>query len=433
MRKLSVILLVLVLLGMMISAGGVRAEEAEEPESDLSLELESDFAGGKLYKAGNINVLELHGTYREMGRQYGKLFGKEIGEMYDLAIKTLASETFNSKVEDPVKFEEECMKQYEHFPRRVKEIALGISDVTGMPLSHIAFIDQIFVATLFNWQREYAGEAGKGKKKSSGHCSSAIAWGEYTGTGPLVMGRNLDYSVAYRDFDKYLTVIIYCPSDGSNAVATIGYAGAIGGMEFFNSAGLAVELNDGSMISAPNNEMYNDRIPFNISLLTMMFDSSNLSELDAAMKTTRMDYPILCNVADRERGYTYEIGTRDVIRRGDIHEGIQAVANTPIDPFWKMPAKNISKEFKLSMDNSAGRRNNILALLEKCKGSIDVKTMENIMSTPITAGGPFWEEAEGVATIYQFVYAPQTFTLFVRPVGFQDWTEIKLAPLFVKE
>lgn len=433
MKKLSVILLVLVLLGMMIPAVGIRAEDTKEPESNFSLELESDFTGGKFYKAGNINVLELHGTYRAMGRQYGKLFGKEINEMYDLAVKKLTSEDFNSRVKDAAKFEEDCMRQYGHYPRRVKEIALGISDVTGIPLSHIAFIDQIFVATLFNWQREYAGETEKGKKKSSGHCSSAMAWGEYTGGGPLVMGRNLDYSVVYKDFDKYFTVIIYCPNDGSNAVATIGYAGSIGGMEYFNSAGLAVELNDGSMIPAPNNEIHDNRVPFNISVLTMMLDSSNLAELDAAMETTKMDYPLLSNVADRERGYTYEIGTRDVIKRGDVHEGIQAVANTPIDPSWKISVKNISKEDKFWMDNSAKRRDDILALLEKYKGSIDVKTMENIMSTPISAAGPFLEETDGATTVYQFVYVPQDLTLIVRPVGFQEWTEIKLGPLFVKE
>ncbi len=31
------------------------------------------FEDGKLYRAGSLNVVELHGSYRNMGRQYGTL------------------------------------------------------------------------------------------------------------------------------------------------------------------------------------------------------------------------------------------------------------------------------------------------------------------------------------------------------------------------
>jgi len=42
----------------------------------------SSFDGGKRYRLDKIDVLELHGDYREMGRQYGKLMKEELNNFY---------------------------------------------------------------------------------------------------------------------------------------------------------------------------------------------------------------------------------------------------------------------------------------------------------------------------------------------------------------
>jgi len=50
----------------------------ESPSSQKSMQLLSSFEGGKLYSAGIFSVLELSGTYRQMGRQYGHLMSVKL-------------------------------------------------------------------------------------------------------------------------------------------------------------------------------------------------------------------------------------------------------------------------------------------------------------------------------------------------------------------
>ena len=53
---------------------------------DNDVRPQREFEGGKLYKAGKIGVLQLSGSYVEMGRQYGGLLKDEIQEFYTFAI-----------------------------------------------------------------------------------------------------------------------------------------------------------------------------------------------------------------------------------------------------------------------------------------------------------------------------------------------------------
>ena len=46
----------------------------------------SSFEGGTLYRSGKINVLALHGSYRQMGRQYGYLLSDELKGLYKNAV-----------------------------------------------------------------------------------------------------------------------------------------------------------------------------------------------------------------------------------------------------------------------------------------------------------------------------------------------------------
>ena len=148
-------------------------------------------------------------------------------------------------------------------------------------------------------------------------------------------------------------------------------------------------------------------------------DSGTLGQLDATLRTTRIAHPFLCNVADTETAYTYEMGTRDMIRRGDIHEGIQVVCNTPIDSYWS----DVSPS-----ETSKNRRENLLTLGEKYKGSIDLECMKRIMETPYSQGG-----ATVPTTIYQFVYEPDQRMLHIRIPGHREWTPIPLKRFFVND
>ena len=398
-----------------------------------------------LYRVGNISVIRLEGTYREMGQQYGRLMGKDIANMYDTVVASVGQPGFIIGIQSENQLINYSMQQYSYYPQRYREIVEGISESSGVPVSHIVVIDQLvpsftnYPQTDMTQEQIYAFLEGKidtipGDKSDlfiSDYCSSITVWGNYTGGGPLVMGRNFDFGQAYRNFDPYLTVVVYNPTDGSVPTAVLGWPGTVGGIEAFNSAGLLMETNDNSYVTNPNNEIHHNRIPLTLLVLGLFMDSSTFEQFDAAMNTARFGYPLLANVATPKEGYTYEIGTQDVVRRGDTNYGMQVIANFPIDPYWNEPANLTDLQTGISLS----RRANLLNLGEKYKGSINTTIMEKILDTRYSDGGASFETGPqgSSVTVYQFVYVPETRTLIVKSPTYDNWTTVELAPLFHNE
>ena len=50
-------------------------------------------------------------------------------------------------------------------------------------------------------------------------CSGIAVWGDYTGGGPLVFGRNNDDTPFYKEFAKYMVTAVFNPDDSSIPVA----------------------------------------------------------------------------------------------------------------------------------------------------------------------------------------------------------------------
>ncbi len=383
----------------------------------------------RLYKAGPFKVAVLQGDYYEMGRQYGTLLREDITAMYYRMAKVAESESASLKLgKSLAEIQSFCLSQCELYPRRLREITRGLSRASGLKPEQLALIDTIVL-----WQME-------SYYQSDGDaCSSIAVWGPYTGGGPLMLGRDFDFPLSYMDLNRYLSVIVFNPDDGSEPVAALSYAGQTGCVQFFNAKGLAAEFNDGSEVTAPNDKIITDRIPFTASLMQFGLDCSSLAQLDAAFRTTRFNYPILCNVVDAKEGCTFEAGTTDVIRRGDVAEGLQVIANTPIDPRWNMPPPG----------HEDPRRDNLVALAGRYKGRIDLATMKKIMDTPVEEGGskvPPWkkpgeeavpapsiEDYRSYTTLYQFIYKPETLDLYLKAVDLSGWVRVGLKPLFMPQ
>jgi len=376
-----------------------------------------------LYTLGNLSVIRLEGNFREMGRQYGQLQGTEIARMYDEVISDLPSLSLISRVTTETELLEISEQQFKLYPERFKEIALGMSETSGIPVSHIIAIDQFFQITVTSHKEIL--------KPISGHCSSLIAWGEYTNGETLIMGRNFDFFNTYQKFYPYQVLILYHPTDGCVPVGTLGYAGNIGGVEAFNAAGLVLETNDNSNVPYPENVSYNSRIPFNLLIVQLLLDAETLDQLDAALNTTRFGYPMLFNVADEHTGYTYEGGTRTIIKRGDINEGLQVISNLPIDSSW-----NISELDENLTFNSKERRSNLINLSNIYKGRINTTIMEQILDQSIEDGGAgiLFNQSTPInislSTIYRYVYVPKSRVLSLRSPAYDSWASINLSPLF---
>ena len=425
-----------------MSPAGTAVPGGSPAAGTSNLKLVATDGNASLYRVGNISVIRLEGTYREMGRQYGRLMGKDIANMYDTVVASIGQPGFIIGLESEGQLLNYSMNQYNLYPQQYKEIVQGISESSGVPVSHIAAID-LLVQNYVNYPNtELTPEqisailkgnvdpilGNKSALPSTDHCSSITVWGNYTRGGPLVMGRNFDFGQSYRNFNPYLTVVVFNPTDGSVPTAVLGWPGTVGGIEAFNSAGLVMETDDNSFVTAPNNKVHHDRIPINLLVLDLVKDSSTFEQFDAAMNTARFGYPLLANVATPAKGYTYEIGTQDVVRRGDTNYGMQVIANFPIDPYWNEPSNLTDLQTGISLS----RRANLLNLGEKYKGSINTTIMEKILDTRYSDGGASFEtgpEGQSV-TIYQFVYVPETRTLIVKSPTYDNWTTVELAPLF---
>jgi hypothetical protein len=370
------------------------------------------FEKGKLYQYGKIKVLELNGTYREMGRQYGKLLSAEIHGMYAEIVKQF---TLNKIAVSERQIEEFSKKLFGLYPKRFQDIALGMSETSGMEMEKLAALNEAFDFLLSS----QPSAAALGEHRN--HCSAMAAWGNYTGGGPLVMGRNFDFPAFYRKFNPYIVVIVFNPSDGCRSAAVITHAGQIGAIQAFNDAGLVLENNNVSN-SGDARRYFGDRTPFLIKDLEMVFDYSTIEGLDAAFKGSRFHFPLIFNVASPDQAYCYETTTLDVKRRNADQEGLLIGVNHFLHPEWILPQQGDNK----FIQDSFIRHKNLAALAARYKGSIDAVRMMAILDIPQDKGGATPPDK----SIYQFVTVPASLKLWIKVREYAEWTEIDLKKLF---
>lgn len=370
------------------------------------LEPVSSFEGGRLYRSGKINVPVLHGSYRQMGRQYGHLLSGELKGLYKDAVvdyfqqgKGLSDDEMNDA----------AMSLYRLYPQRFKEIINGMAETSGLSLRQQVMLNAI----------EFYG-------LMSG-CSGIIAWGEYTNKRPLIAGRNYDWFERYVEFAKTLTVTVFNPDSGiPNAIVT--FAGVIYATTGLNAEGIFLELNNG--LSSGGSLRYNDRVPAIVSLLASLNDSGSLDQLDAFFNTTRTEFTFIINAADKTRGVSYEWAPFEHRRRSGDTEGLLVATNHFADPSWG-----------IVLQDQAGfetvrRKENLLSLGHGKKGTIDLEVMKGILDIPMDKGGATWPTDGSMRspyrTTYQIIAVPASLQLWLKVPGFQDWTEVDLRDLFKK-
>jgi hypothetical protein len=395
----------------------------------------SSFEGGTLYRAGKLRVAVLHGDYKKMGRQYGGLLGSQMKGMaataeldFAMGLSEMGSKLTLKDLQDL------ASAQCGLYPKRLRDVLTGASETSGLSLKKIEFIDQVLLLTKVAGGRvslaagaasSYADSTDPDTGPQLKSCSSITAWGPYTAGGTTIMGREFDFPAFFLDFNRYLTLVVFNPTDGSEPTAIFSYAGSVGCIQSFNAAGLATEYNNGIEIPAPNNKVYPDRIPGNAFFTEAALDCADLRQLDAYFKTWRFNYPGICMVASPVKGRSYEVGTTDVIANTDVADGLQVIANTPVDPYWGTLPIHVPPD---------PRRDNLIALSNARKGSIDVKTMEQIFSVSVADGGakevgPITSDMTEYS-IFQFVYVPASRVLVLSVPEVQDWTTIRLKGLF---
>lgn len=363
-------------------------------------EAAATFESGKLYRCGKLNVLDLRGNYKQMGRQYGHLLRDELAHLYQEAIEGYF---IREKGLAPEAMRHAAQSLFAFYPHRFKTFFEGMAETSGLPLEkHI----------LLNALELYGMLPG---------CSGIAAWNDYTAGGPLVFGRNYDWFGRYRPFARFLTVTVFNGEDGiPTAIAT--FAGVIYATTGMNAEGLFLELNNG--FPSGGSLSYSNRVPAVVHLLAFLLDCSNMAHLDAAFNSTRSNFTFIIDAADRDAAYAYEWLPFDIKRREGKADGLLVATNHFVHPDWGIELQDTAG-FK-----SRERRENLLSLAENHKGKMTVAAMMEILDTPIDHGGATWPAGDAIQTVYQVVVVPAERMLWVKVPGFQDWTAVDLGGLF---
>jgi hypothetical protein len=358
------------------------------------------FEGGSLYRCGKLPVLDLHGNFRQMGRQYGHLLSAELQDLYQRAVVDYFME---EKGLDAEVIDRTANALFEFYPSRFKDIVLGMAETSGLSKQEQVRLNAIEL---------YGTISG---------CSGIFAWGDYTGGGPLVCGRNYDWFDSYSDFAKNLVVTVFHPDSGISA-AIVTFSGVIYMTTGLNEQGIFMELNNG--MPSGGALSHTNRVAAIAGLMGFLMDYGTLRQIDAAFNSTRPEFAYIINVADCRQAFAYEWPPFGLKRRSGDTEGLLVATNHFADPSWGLVLQE-AVGFE-----SVLRRTNLLALGEKNKGRINSSSMIQMLDTPMDKGGATWPETGEIRTVYQVVAVPQDRMLIVKVPGFQDWTPVDLKELF---
>lgn len=366
------------------------------------IEPDASFEKGSLHRFGNINVLNLQGSFQQMGRQYGHLMAAELQSLYQRSIIDHFMKARGLSKESMQQASEEL---FEFYPQRFKDILIGMSETSGLGLEKQIMLNAIELFGVMSG------------------CSAIFAWDGYTGNKPLIAGRNYDWFEAYADFARSLTVTALNPNSGIPA-AFVTFAGVIYATTGINSRGLFLELNNG--MPSGGGLMHQNRVHAVSNLLAFLLDYQNMKQLDAAMNTTRSNFSFIINAADKNSAWCYEWPPFDIRRRSGDDPGLLVSTNHFADPSWDLLLQE-DTGFE-----SVLRRKNLLKLGKESKGKIDLKTMKAILDAPMEKGGATWPDQGMIRTVYQVIAIPEKLELWIKLPGIQDWTRIGLKGLFAE-
>ena len=246
-------------------------------------------------------------------------------------------------------------------------------------------------------------------------CSAAFCWGDYA-AGPLVVGRNYDYSEAFALLSDDVAVTVYHPADGSLAVATIGYVGEIYAMNGLNEKGIFMELNNGK--PSANIKSPDTRITGTTMLFSALFETDELDDWDLSFNTMNCSSSYIINLADSHAARSYEWCPVGCKQGGtDLPEGLLVSTNYYVNPDWLFARPSDGTSF-----DSITRRRNLIALCEAEKGRIDAAKMREIIETPLEDGGAAID-----LTVYQMVVISETQMLWLNVIGGSGWTQVDLS------
>ncbi|MEG1642339.1 MAG: C45 family peptidase [Synergistaceae bacterium] len=348
-----------------------------------------------------VKIINLFGTWREMGRQYGALLSEELKSMY---VNGIEKHLFTDLQMDVDKVKEISQSFYGKFPFKFREFIVGIAETSGLEFEQLLVVNALNVLLT---------------RSSIISTSTSIAtWGEYS-SDSLTYGINYDHQEWMKELRENLVFTVYHPADGSLATVTIGFAGEIYVINGMNEKGIFVGLNDAE--PSGGDLWYESRTPSVTNLFEFLLNSTSLDEMETFFQTTKSNYAYIVGVADSQTARCYEWPVFEVKRReSHSRQGLAVMSNHFTEFSWGLPRPD---------DKANGftrsRRQNLLTLAKHLKGSINDAVMMKIMDTKYEDMG-----ATMINTIYQIVVVPSEYKIWFKTQKEDKWIDVNMKEFF---
>ena len=384
------------------------------PAESGTLLFQSAFEQGTRYstKSGKFAVLDLHGSFREMGRQYGYLMREEMQEAYN---KTIEETTAMGMPKEQVKAAGDML--YDSNSEKYVELMQGMSETSGLTLEQQKELNGGVISLIEAYI--YKAYADANITPPGAGCSAAVFWGNYSKDGKLYFGRNWDMVRSLLSpYLPYMTLAVYHPDSG-NTVANLEWIGEVYTETAMNDKGLFLELNNGAQ-SDPTHP--GGRAFAAVKLFDFMFDSSSMADISREFNTTLASDSYVIQVADKSNAYSFEWPTFGVRQRSENVSGLLVAYNSFVPPY---PAEWQGKIAAVPTNDP--RRDNMLKMAnsEQYKGKMDEKLMQQFLAVGVKEGGGMLPD-----NVYQVIAVPEDYKMWLHGQNYSGWEEIDLKPLF---
>lgn len=363
---------------MLYSANGKVNNNSRE-QADKYVTLKGNT--GYFEKKESLSILNLSGSFDEMGEQYGALAYNQLNEIY----RQIVPEYF-----DGINFRALLSYilrafYYCKMDSREKDLLHGMAKTSGLSFRQLLSIEMLpMLITLYNG---FNGDK-LTDTSGSGYCSFLSVWGNQSKTKSMLIARNLDLSTPVTKLDPYYSLVIYKPSGKEHSVASFGFIGFIPGFSWINSKQLFSEYNDGRR-SVPGFN-FSGYIGLNTAFYAML-DSDNKEEFIQYVKEHPAFVSNFTAIVDADSSLAIEHAVNNPIA---VLNGQRQTANFFTNLYRtnfvkaKITMSNCIEKVKDTPSYACVRYHHIDAFLDK-HPEISISELKELFATPLDDGGVY--------------------------------------------
>jgi isopenicillin-N N-acyltransferase like protein len=335
---------------------------------------------------GSFPLIDLSGSFGEIGRQYGRAASAETACALEEALRGLRAAS-GKEFSDVLPLLDTCRADYQRYAPHLLDEVSGIAEGAGL-----SFEEALFMRT--RW------DVGSALRSAEG-CTSFVANGTTTASGKRMGGQNKDVDPGQKD---HICILRHSPTD-KPARLCYAYYGMCDGPGF-NSEGLMRFDNslyvDGHTRAIP--VMLMKRLFMECSLITEAIEWLNRFKADGVLGLAGS-----FTLSDRTgRLVTLEVVPGD-FRIVESHSGVLGHANTILHlGLVHLDRSDVSDDW----NDSSARSKRINGLLQEHKGSLTLSDAQGLLSDHEGHPGSICRHRDHAATVGSVIAIPEEGVLY---------------------